>query len=454
MSDAAALKPSWKDAALVYFRRDVLVVVFLGFASGLPLALSGSTLLIWMAEAKTDIKTLGLFALVGTPYTLKFLWAPVIDALSIPVLGRVLGRRRSWLLASQLLLMAAILYLATRDPALSPALVALGAVFVAFASATQDIVIDAYRVETLDTSEQAAGMGGYVAAYRVGMLVSTAGALYITEGFEKLAGLGKAEAWSASFMVMALLVAVGMVTTLVAREKVQPLPATVEDQSTQASVKRVFLTARDALADFLKRDLALAVLGFVIFFKFCDAFAGALIAPFIIDIGFQRVDYANYVKGVGLIASLLGGFAGGMIARALPLSASLWLAAILQMLSNLAFAGLALIGPQHWALASAIVVENFSGAIGTVIFVAYLSSQCRSIAHTATQFAVLTALAAVGRTYLSASAGFMQVQTGWTWFFILSCLTALPGFALLIWLQWRGHFADLPKPTGPLQAED
>ncbi len=454
MSAIPASRTSWRDAALVYFRRDVLVVIFLGFASGLPLALSGSTLAIWMTESNIDMKTIGLFALVGTPYTLKFLWAPVIDALSVPVLGPWLGRRRGWLMASQILLMLAILFLASREPAQSPALVAFGAVCVAFASATQDIIIDAYRVETLETSEQAAGMGGYVAAYRVGMLVSTAGALYITEGFEKLAGLSKTQAWSASFMVMALLVAIGMVTTLVAREKVRAIPENQQQETAAQSMQRVFLTARDAFTDFLTRDLALAVLGFVIFFKFCDAFAGALIAPFIINIGFERVDYANYVKGVGLVASLLGGFAGGMIARALPLAASLWLAALLQMLSNLAFAGLAVLGPQHWALASAIVVENFSGAIGTVIFVAYLSSQCRSIAHTATQFAVLTALAAVGRTYLSATAGFLQAQTGWTWFFILSCLTALPGFAYLLFLQWRGHFADIPKPTGPLSADD
>ena len=164
----------------------MLIVLFLGFSSGLPLALSGSTLLVWMREAGVDLGTIGLFALVGTPYTVKFLWAPLVDALDVPLLSRLLGRRRGWLVFSQLLLMAAIVFSASCDPAAAPALVAVGALLVATASATQDIVIDAFRVESLDESEQAAGMASYVAAYRIGMLVSTAGALFLVSGFEAL----------------------------------------------------------------------------------------------------------------------------------------------------------------------------------------------------------------------------------------------------------------------------
>src|SRR6185369_16987228 len=182
--DSTQPRPSFLDTLAVYLKPRVLIVLFLGFSAGLPLALSGSTLLFWAAEVGVNLKTIGLFALVGTPYTVKFLWAPIVDALDVPLLARLLGRRRGWLLLTQLLLMAAILFLSLTDPATSPGLVALGALMVATASATQDIVIDAFRIESLNENEQAAGMASYVAAYRVCMLASSAGALYVVSGFE------------------------------------------------------------------------------------------------------------------------------------------------------------------------------------------------------------------------------------------------------------------------------
>jgi len=184
------------EALAVYLKPRVLIVLFLGFSAGLPLALSGSTLLVWMREAGVDLGTIGLFALVGTPYTVKFLWAPIVDALDVPLLSKLLGRRRGWLVLSQLLLMAAIVFLAFCDPVAAPWLVAFGALLVAATSATQDIVIDAFRVESLGESEQAAGMASYVAAYRIGMLASTAGALFLVSGFEGL-GFSKGAAWTA-----------------------------------------------------------------------------------------------------------------------------------------------------------------------------------------------------------------------------------------------------------------
>src|ERR1700720_1961445 len=181
-----AARTSLADTLAVYLQRRVLIVMFLGFSSGLPLALSGSTLLIWMRESGVNLGTIGLFALVGTPYTIKFLWAPLIDALDVPILSRRFGRRRGWLLLSQVLLIAAIVFLGFCDPSASAFVVAVGALLVAAASATQDIVVDAFRVESLNESEQAAGMASYVAAYRIGMLVSTAGALFLVSGFEGL----------------------------------------------------------------------------------------------------------------------------------------------------------------------------------------------------------------------------------------------------------------------------
>src|SRR5499425_1111248 len=207
--------PSLAETLAVYLKPRVLVIMFLGFSSGLPLALSGSTLLVWMTEAGVNLGTIGLFALVGTPYTIKFLWAPLIDALDAPILSRLLGRRRGWLVLSQLLLMASIVLLAFTDPAGAPGTVAVCALLVAAASATQDIVIDAFRVESLDPNEQAAGMASYVAAYRIGMLVSTAGALYLVSGFEA-AGAVRPMAWTLGYAVMAALVVTGIITTFVA----------------------------------------------------------------------------------------------------------------------------------------------------------------------------------------------------------------------------------------------
>ncbi len=447
--------PSWRDAFVVYLKPRVLIVMFLGFSAGLPLALSGSTLAVWMREAGVDLGTIGLFTLVGTPYTLKFLWAPVVDALDVPMLSRLLGRRRGWLVLSQLMLMAAIVVLALCNPKISPWYMVFGAAFlVAAASATQDIVIDAFRVESLDPSEQAAGMASYVAAYRIGMLVSTAGVLFLVTGFEDF-GLGKHGAWAAGDVVMAAVTGVGIVTVIVATEPARSAAATAAHarHAGDSSLKRVIEAAMGAFSEFLTREMAFVVLAFVVLYKFCDAFAGAMTTPFVIDLGFSRNDYATIVKGVGLAATLIGGFAGGFVARAYPLATSLWIGAFLQMASNLVFCWQAVIGVNHWALTASIIAENFTGAIGTVIFVAYLSSLCKSPLHTATQFALLTALAAVGRTYLSAGAGYVAETTGWVAFFLISALTAIPSLLLLWWLQQRGHFETL-GPAKVVAADD
>src|SRR4051812_6579128 len=442
-------RASWREGLAVYLQRRVLIVLLLGFSSGLPLALSGSTLLVWMREAGVDLGTIGLFALVGTPYTAKFLWAPLVDALDVPLLSRLLGRRRGWLVFSQILLMAAIVWLGLTDPAGAPFKVAIGALLVAAASATQDIVIDAFRVESLDESEQAAGMASYVAAYRVGMLASTAGALFLVSGFEGF-GLGKNAAWTAGYLTMAALVVAGIVTALVATEPEKSAMAQAKHaaQARDNPLKRVVEAARGAFLDLLTREMALVVLVFVVLFKFTDALAGVMTAPFVIDLGFSRNEYAAIIKGVGLAATLIGGFAGGFVARAYPLATSLWIGGILQALANLAFSWQAVVGHDIVMLAIAIVTENFTSAIGTVIFVAYLSALCRNPLHTATEYALLTALAAVGRTYLSSGAGFVAEAFGWVWFFAICALAAIPSLMLLAWLQRRGHFDELAAKNG------
>ena len=427
----------------VYLQPRVLIVLFLGFSSGLPLALSGSTLQIWMKESGVDLRTIGLFVLVGTPYTLKFLWAPLVDALHVPFLTRALGRRRGWLVFSQLLLIAAIMLLALTDPAVSPFYVALGALLVAAMSATQDIVVDAFRVESLPESEQAAGMASYVAAYRIGLLVSTAGALFLVSAFEDT-GLVRSSAWMWGYIAMAGLVLIGTITALVATEPDQSRQA--EDaKSGESAFTRVLKAAVGAFSEFLTRKDAWTALAFIVLFKFTDAFSGAMTAPFVIDLGFTKNEYAAIVKGVGLAATLLGGFAGGFLARAYPITTCLWIGGVVQAVANLSFSWLALAGVNQWALAFAITAENFTSAIGTVIFVAYLSSQCRNPLHTATQYALLTALAAVGRTYLSSGAGYVAEATGWPIFFVICMLVAIPSLILLAWLQRRGHFETLQR---------
>jgi len=462
-------RASWREAWAVYLQPRVLIVLLLGFSSGLPLALSGSTLQVWMRESGVDLGTIGLFALVGTPYTLKFLWAPLVDALHVPFFTRAFGRRRGWLVFSQLLLIGAILLLALTDPARSPPFVALGALLVATMSATQDIVVDAFRVESLPESEQAAGMASYVAAYRIGMLVSTAGVLFLVAAFEG-AGIVRSSAWMWGFVAMAALVLIGTVTALAATEpEASQRAEDHRDYDLPQSAKRwlqlllrwiqrilprwmletrIVKAAICAFFDFLERKDALLVLAFVVLYKLTDAFSGSMTASFVIDIGFSKVDYAAIVKGVGLAATLIGGFAGGYVARRYSLAASLWIGGVLQALSNLVFCWLAYVGVNQWALAVAITAENFTGAIGTVIFVAYLSALCQNPLHTATQYALLTALAAVGRTYLSAGSGYVAEATGWPMFFVISTVVAVPSLILLAWLQRRGHFETLGSPKG------
>jgi len=428
------------DALTVYLHPRVLIVLLLGFSAGLPLALSGETLRVWLADSGVDLGTIGLLTLAGLPYTIKFLWAPVVDALDVPWLSRRFGRRRGWLIATQLLLMAAIVFLGTRNPLGAPLLIGLAALFVAFASATQDILIDAYRVESLAPEEQAAGMASYVGAYHVGGLLATAGVIALAAWLEA-SGHGRALAWSLAYAVAASLMVVGLAATLAAPDLGGPEPAAAHAK--RAAAWRIVETAKGAFADFLSRRYALVILAFIVLFKLCDALAGAMTAPFVLGLGYDKAAYAAVVKGVGLVALLLGGFAGGAVARAVPLAAALWLGALLQMASNLAFVWLNDQPLSAWALTVTIVIEKFTGAMGTVFFVAYVSALCRNPLHTATQFALLTALASLARTVLSAPTGDLATLFGWPLFFLLTTVAALPALAVLAFLQQRGHFAAL-----------
>ena len=326
-------------------------------------------------------------------------------------------------------------------------LVALGALLVAAASSTQDIVIDAFRIESLTEDEQAAGMASYVAAYRVGMLVSGAGALFLVSGFQWLGFAHRAR-------LERELPGDGGAGGDRHRDhagrdgspRSRSPPSIRTHTGGTMRVRRLGTTVVGAFQDFFFREglvIAIVALVFVVLFKFTDALAGVMTAPFVMDLGFTRKEYATIIKGVGLVALLIGGFAGGYVARAYPLATSLWIGGVLQALANLAFSWQAIVGHDLAWLTFAITLENFTSAIGTVIFVAYLSALCKNPLHTATQYALLTALAAVGRTYLSAGAGFIAAATGWVWFFAICALAAIPGSAGAGVAAARGHFKKL-----------
>jgi len=286
-------------------------------------------------------------------------------------------------------------------------------------------------------------MASYVAGYRVGMLASTAGTLFMVTGFESF-GITRGGAWTAGYLAIAVLMTIGIVTTLAAREPEKSRLVNAAHKG-HSGAERVFGTALAALADFWTYREAIAILAFVVLFKFTDALSGVMTAPFVIDLGFSRDTYAAIIKGVGLGALLIGGFAGGFVARALPLAVSLWIGAAVQAVANLAFSWQAVVGADVRWLTFAIVVENFTSAIGTVIFVAYLSALCRNPLHTATQYALLTALAAIGRTYLSSGAGYIAAAAGWPAFFAICAAAGFPSLVLLAYLQRRGHFATLAE---------
>jgi PAT family beta-lactamase induction signal transducer AmpG len=244
------------------------------------------------------------------------------------------------------------------------------------------------------------------------------------------------------YVAMAAMVLIGTATALAATEPAQSARTEAATRADTAFA-RVMHAAIGALSEFAARKDAWAALAFVVLYKFTDAFSGTMTAPFVIDLGFSRNDYAAIVKGVGLAATLIGGFAGGFVARTYSLPTSLLIGGVLQAVANLSFSWLALVGVNQWALAFAITAENFTSAIGTVIFVAYLSALCKNPVHTATQYALLTALAAVGRTYLSSGAGFVAAATGWPLFFAICVVVAVPSLILLAWLQRRAHFETL-----------
>ena len=445
------MKPSsWGEAASVYLDRRVLAILFLGFSEGLPLALTGATLSVWLREGGISKTAIGLFALVTMPYALKFVWAPLIDRLRLPVVTRLFGRRRGWALVTQVGLMAALVGLGSTDPVTQLWWTAFFSVVVAFCSASQDIVIDAFRVEVLEENQQAAGAAVLVLGYRFGMLAAGAGALYIAEFF----------GWHMAYYVMAGLVSVGMVTILLNREPC--VAASAESQARERHVadwlaQRPHLTGRQAdllawfygavvapFVEFMTRPAWAGVLLFIACYKLGDVLAGVMAAPFYVDLGFEKTEIANVTKLFGLWATIVGGLAGGVLVGRIGVMRGLLVGGVMQMASNLGYVMLAWVGHDVSALAVTVAVENVCGGIATAAFVAYLSSLC-NVAYTATQYALLSSFYKLGGDLFGASSGWLADRMDWVSFFLLSMGGALPGLMVLLWLMSRPR-SKVPSP--------
>ena len=388
----------------------VLTVLFLGFSSGLPLALSGGTLQAWLTVENVDIKTIGMFSLVGLPYTLKFIWSPLMDRFVVPIFGR----RRGWIALSQLALIGLILGMSVTSPQNGLWFLALLAFCLTFVSASQDVAIDAYRAEVLREPERGMGAAVSVTGYRLAMLVSGALAL-IFSGY-----LG----WRATYMLMALIMSIGVIAVWLGPEPEDPgtPPSSMKD------------AVEGPFKEFFSRTGVWSLLALIILYKLGDAFAGSLTTTFLIrGMSFSVGEVGTINKGMGLASTIIGALFGGVLMARLRLFKSLLIFGILQAVSNLSFMVLALVGKSYPLMIFTIAFENLAGGMGTAAFVAFLMVLCNH-SYTATQFALLSALASLGRVIVGPLSGVLVDGMGWTVFFFTTFLFALPGLVLL-WIM-------------------
>ena len=385
----------------------VATVLFLGFSSGIPLALSGGTLQAWLTVEDVDIKTIGLFSLVGLPYTLKFLWSPLMDRFVVPIFGR----RRGWIALSQLILIGLILGMSITSPQNGLWFLALLAFCLTFVSASQDVAIDAYRTEVLRERERGIGAAVSVTGYRIAMLVSGALALILSEY------LG----WRVTYMLMALIMSIGVVSVWLGPEPEDPgsPPTSMKD------------AVEGPFREFFSRPGVWSLLALIVLYKLGDAFAGSLTTTFLIrGVNFSVGEVGAINKGMGLASTIIGALFGGVLMARLRLFRSLLIFGILQAVSNLSFMVLALVGKSYPLMIFTIAFENLAGGMGTAAFVAFLMVLCNHN-YTATQFALLSALASLGRVFVGPLSGVLVDGMGWTVFFFSTFLFALPGLALL-----------------------
>jgi MFS transporter, PAT family, beta-lactamase induction signal transducer AmpG len=422
-----------------YLRKNPAVAFLLGISSGFPLTLLVATLTFWLAKVGLDTTTIGLAVMVGIPYTIKFLWAPLLDKLHLPILHEKLGQRRSWLFVIQALLVFAIWQLGASDP--QPGQLTnffIWALAVAFLSATQDIVIDAYRIEILEEEEFAHGTAANQFGYRTGNLIAGAGTIYIasSEGL----GLG----WAMGYGLTALCVVPAIIGALwVGPGK---FVDRFESASGMSAGQWLTETVVNPFREFLTRHGAFLILGFVLTVKVGDAMGQAMLSPMIVQLGFSDLDYISANKLWGFGALILGSALGAPFLLWLGMGRALLISGLMMMFSNAMFMILAATGNNYWMMVAAIVTENTTSGIGLTVFATYLSG-LSSIAYTATQFALLSSFAGVGRTFMAGPAGWVAKEFGWVNFWGFTIVAAIPGMVLL-WLLWsKGYVGDGIRQT-------
>ena len=406
----------------------MLVAFLMGFSCGLPLLLTITVLQAWMKEEGVDLTVIGLMALVGLPYTLKFLWAPILDRFTLPFLGR----RRGWLLVAQLALMFSIVGLGTTDPVSNPWMVASAAFLVTFFSASQDIVVDAYRREDLFDEELGLGSSFYINGYRIGMLLASGGGLIMADQMP----------FSLVYAIMASAMLPGIITTLLAPEP----------QTNMGKPETMRNAVIDPLVEYFSRNGALWILAFILLYKIGDTMASAMTIPFYLDIGFSKTEIGAVVKFFGFWATIAGGLIGGVLMLRLGINRSLWIFGFLQAISTACFAILARVGYSIPILSWVIGFENFSSGMGTAAYAAFMASITNK-KFTATQYALLTSMMGIPRVMASAPTGFLAKILGWETFFISCTLIAIPGMLLLLkFAPWTPQ--PSMSPTGKYTGSD
>ena len=399
----------------VFASTKMFIVLVLGFASGLPLGLTAGTLQAWMKTANVDITTIGLFSLVGLPYALKFIWSPIMDRYVPPFLGR----RRGWIFLTQIGLVITIAALGFCDPQLTPQYMAFFAVCVAFFSASQDIAIDAYRIEVLDENELGAGASVYVMGYRIAMIVSSALALILSDHIS----------WSSVYLLMAACMLVGVLASIFGPEPI----------NTKAPPKTLTEAVYKPFTEFFSRAGAVEMLIFILIYKLDVAFAMALTTPFMMDLGFTKTDIGAVLKGVGMISTIVGTLIGGAFLSKWGIKKSLWIFGIFQAISGFSFFMLAKLGHNYPMMVTAVCVENICSGLATAAFTAFMMNICDK-RYTATQFALLTSFMAITRTLVQTPSGFIMKSIGWEMYFVVSILISIPGLLLLTrYNKWQVH---------------
>ena len=421
---------SWFSGFGIYRHPRVLAMLFLGFSAGLPFALVAGTLAAWLTRSGVGMTEVGMFAWVGILYAFKFVWAPLVDQLKIPVLTRALGRRRSWMLLGQVGVALALAGMAGLDPVRQVSALAWLAVAVAFFSATQDIAVDAWRIEAVDINLQAAMAASYQLGYRIALLFASAGALFIAGNWS----------WPVAYQIMALLMGVGMITVMLVSE---PLASTNQSGPGQLSLlhepaKWITEAVVHPIAEFFSRNgtNALMILLFIGIYRISDMVLGVMANPFYLLTGFSELQIAAYAKTVGFGAVIAGAALGGVAVSRSGLGGPLVFGAVILAVTNLSFAGLALVGANVPVLVLTICADNLAQGFTGTVFIAYLSS-LTNVSYTATQYALFTSLMVLPGKLLSGLSGAVVDAVGWLSFFSYAALMGVPAIALAVWVSRR-----------------